>query len=127
MTTKLTQGSVVSNAMRQYVAIVALAVGAAFATADARASVGVQEIPNVATQDGPVTVFYPASAPETAVRRGPFTLRLAEQAPPVRGNGHLVVLSHGSGGAAWTMTDLARKLVDAGFVVAVPEHQGDNW
>jgi predicted dienelactone hydrolase len=37
------------------------------------------------------------------------------------------VASHGSGGSAWTYSDLARVLVDAGFVVAMPLHRGDNY
>ena len=50
-----------------------------------------------------------------------------EQAAPVRGNGRLVVISHGSGGSPWVHADLARSLVDAGFVVAMPQHRGDNY
>ena len=42
------------------------------------------------------------------------------------GNGRLVLISHGSGGAPWVHADLARSLVAAGFVVAMPEHRGDN-
>jgi predicted dienelactone hydrolase len=52
---------------------------------------------------------------------------LAEQAAPVRGNGRLVVISHGSGGSPWVHADLARSLVEAGFVVAMPQHRGDNY
>ena len=46
---------------------------------------------------------------------------------PLRGNGHLVVMSHGSGGSPWPQADLAIALVDAGFTVAMPEHAGDNY
>jgi predicted dienelactone hydrolase len=76
--------------------------------------------------DGPVTVFYPSAAPEAAVQRGPFRLSLAEGAAPARGNGRLVVISHGSGGNAWAHSELARALVKEGFVVAVPLHHRDN-
>lgn len=44
----------------------------------------------------------------------------------MRGNGRLVVVSHGSGGAPWVHVDQARSLVAAGFVVAMPEHRADN-
>lgn len=77
-------------------------------------------------EDGPVTVFYPSPAAETPLQRGPFRLALAEGALPARGNGRLVVISHGSGGNAWPHSDLARTLVKEGFVVAVPLHHGDN-
>lgn len=76
--------------------------------------------------DGPVTLFYPTDAEPGPVKRGPFTLTLASNARPIAANGHLVVVSHGSGGSAWVHADLATALVDAGFVVAVPEHRGDN-
>jgi len=74
-----------------------------------------------------VTLFYPSSAPAQPYKRGPFTVNVAQNAAPERGNGRLVVLSHGSGGSAWTYTDLAFALVEAGFTVAAPLHRGDNY
>lgn len=78
-------------------------------------------------EDGPVTVFYPSSTTASPVQRGPFSFQLAVQGTPERGNGRLVVVSHGSGGSPWVHADLAQRLVAAGFVVAIPEHRGDNW
>ena len=98
----------------------------ALAAAGARAGVGLAELPGV-EGDNAVTVFYPTAAADQAVKRGPFTMQLAPDGAPQRGNGRLVVVSHGSGGSAWTYTDLARALVDAGFVVAMPLHRGDNY
>jgi predicted dienelactone hydrolase len=72
-------------------------------------------------------VYYPSSAADQPYKRGPFTLNLAVNGEPVRGNGRLIVISHGSGGAPWVHADLARSLVEAGFVVALPEHRGDNY
>ncbi|AMO21991.1 dienelactone hydrolase [Ramlibacter tataouinensis] len=97
----------------------------ALAATWAQANVGLTQLKPVGA-DGPVTVFYPTAAPEQSVKRGPFELKLAPDAPPARGNGRLVVISHGSGGNAWVHSDLARALVNAGFVVALPRHQGDN-
>jgi predicted dienelactone hydrolase len=77
-------------------------------------------------QDGPVTVFYPTQAAEERVSRGPFVLSLAPDGPPLRGNGRLVVISHGSGAWPWLHTDLARRLVEAGYTVALPEHRANN-
>ena len=76
---------------------------------------------------GTTTVFYPTDAAEAAVRRGPFQLSWAEDAQPRRGNGRLVVISHGSGGSPWVHADLARVLVERGFTVALPQHAGDNY
>ena len=95
-------------------------------SACARASMGFVELAGL-EGDGPVTVFYPSDAAAKPYRRGPFTVDLAAQAAPRKGNGRLVVISHGSGGSAWTYTDLARTLVEAGFVVAAPLHTGDNF
>ncbi len=87
---------------------------------------GLTVLPETATR-GPVTVFYPSSSPSEAVKRGPFTLNLALQGAVLPGNGRLIVASHGSGGNPWPMTDLATSLVQAGYVVAMPEHEGDNY
>ena len=97
----------------------------ALAAAAAQAAVGLGELPG-AKGDGPVTVFYPAAGDDKPLQRGPFTIQAALNAEPVRGNGRLVVISHGSGGNAWVHSDLARALVQAGFVVAMPRHHGDN-
>ena len=97
----------------------------AVAAACAQAGMGATQVTPVAGE-GPVTVFYPSAAPDAPVQRGPFTVSLAANGEPARGNGHLVVISHGSGGNPWVHTNLARALVDAGYVVAMPQHRGDN-
>lgn len=103
----------------------ALAVALALVGGLARADVGLSSIAGAGT-DGPVTLYYPTKAAAVPVRRGPFTLQLAEQAPPERGNGRLIIISHGSGGGPWVHADLARSLVEAGFIVAMPQHRADN-
>lgn len=102
-----------------------LLAAAALAGPAAHAGLGVTQLA-AAPGDGPVTVFYPTATPDTPQQRGPFALQLAPEAPPARGNGRLVVVSHGSGAAPWVQVDIARALAEAGFVVALPEHQGDN-
>src|SRR5258706_2912839 len=98
----------------------------ALSTFAAQAAVGLTEI--VGTDgDGPVTVYYPSNGEAQPVARGPFTLNVALQGAPVRGNGRLIVISHGSGGSPSVHFDLARALVEQGFVVAIPEHSGDNY
>ena len=93
--------------------------------ATAGAAVGVTEISGK-DGDGPVTVYYPSSSEARKLERGSFTFQMAWQGAPARGNGRLVVISHGSGGSPWVHADLARALVEGGFVVAFPEHRGDN-
>jgi predicted dienelactone hydrolase len=90
------------------------------------ADTGLMEVPGL-EGDGPVTVFYPTDTKAVALKRGPFTLQVAQEAAPRRGNGRLVIVSHGSGGNPWVHGNLAAALVEAGFVVAMPEHRGDNF
>lgn len=97
----------------------------AAAAAAVQAGMGVTHLPGL-QGDADVTLFYPTGAADTPQRRGPFTIAMAPEGAPSRGNGRLVVISHGSGGGAWVHTDLARALVNDGFVVAMPLHRGDN-
>ena len=105
-----------------------LAVMAAFAPALtpslALAQTGMMELKGAAM---PITVVYPTAAAAPLQSLGPFQIKAALGAAPAKGNGRLIVLSHGTGGSAITSFDLASTLAAAGFVVASPEHQGDNW
>ena len=94
----------------------------------AQAGAGLLEVPGVGG-DGPVTVFHPTDQADQPhpVAGGRMVLRLAPNAPVAPGNGRLVVISHGSGGSPWVHTELARRLVAAGYTVAFPQHQGDHY
>lgn len=74
----------------------------------------------------PITAFYPTEQTEQTLNKGPFEFPLAPNATPSPGPHPLVVISHGSGGSPWVHVDLARTLVNNGFVVVMPEHRGDN-
>ena len=87
-----------------------LATALAIAPIAARAGMGLAVLAGTAG-DGPVTVFYPTDAAEQPVTRGVFGFTLAADAPAARGNGRLVVVSHGSGGNPWVHTDLTRELL----------------
>jgi predicted dienelactone hydrolase len=76
---------------------------------------------------GNTAVFYPTTASESVVKQGPFEFSWAKDASAASGNKRLIVISHGSGGSPWVHTDLARALVSRGYVVAIPQHQGDNY
>lgn len=112
--------------LRWFLTILAAGTLAALTATHARAGTGMMELP-ATESDGPITLYYPTGADDQIVNRGPFSLSLAPDAAPARGNGRLVVISHGSGGAPWVHADLARALTTAGFVVALPEHQADNY
>jgi len=103
-----------------------LAAALALFAATAEAAVGVTAIPGK-EDDGIVTVYYPSMSEVQTVKQGPFAFQLARDGAPTRGNGRLIVISHGSGGAPWVHVDLARALVEDGFIVAAPTHRGDNY
>ena len=91
----------------------------------AQAATGLAEIPGPHGEEF-VAVFYPTESEGPPVQRWQFSLPLVEQAPPVRGNGRLVVISHGSPSNPWMNADLAIALTRAGFIVAAPWHLRDN-
>ncbi len=109
-------------------ALLALAIACVAPWSEAQATeVGLMEIPGTTADDGPVTLFYPSSSPVgQGVQRMGQTLPLAWQGTPQRGNGRLIVISHGSGGSPWVHAGMARALVQAGYVVALPQHLNDN-
>jgi len=76
---------------------------------------------------GPVTVYYPSSSPSRPSGPTAWQLDVAENGTPQRGNGRLVLISHGTGASTWPYADQARALVEAGFVVAAPLHRADNY
>jgi predicted dienelactone hydrolase len=78
-------------------------------------------------QRGPITMFYPSTSASAPLTRGPFVFNGAWHGEVAEANRRLIVLSHGSGGAPWPYAELARALVAAGYVVAMPEHEGDNY
>ncbi len=77
--------------------------------------------------DLPVTLVYPSAEPARTLSAGPFVLQVAPDAPPLPGRRRLVVMSHGTGGSAVSDHTLAATLARAGFVVAQPQHGGDNY
>ncbi|WP_426237202.1 alpha/beta hydrolase family protein [Pararhizobium sp. DWP1-1-3] len=95
------------------------------------AEVGMREIKVAAPERGrdlAVTVWYPAEAGGEHVLVGDNKLfkgaAAFRNAPLIKGNFPLVVMSHGSGGRIEGMTWLATELAKAGFVVAGPNHPG---
>lgn len=75
----------------------------------------------------PVHLVYPTAQASRAVAMGPFTVDAALDAVPADGPRRLVVLSHGTGGNPLVDHVLAATLARAGFVVAQPQHAGDNF
>ena len=111
--------------MRQRAAMgVVLGLVLGFASVSATAAVGLARL---TVGDLPVTLVYPTEAAEAPLAIGPFSLSVALDAPPTPGMRRLIVMSHGTGGSAVSDHALAATLARAGFVVAQPEHAGDNF
>lgn len=96
----------------------------ALSTGSAHAQVGQRQLQVGAL---PVTLTYPTAATAQTQTLGPFTIQVALNAPPRDQRQRLVVISHGTGGSAIADHALADKLARAGFVVAQPLHEGDNF
>ncbi len=112
--------------MKNFVRKFLLFANAVIVSANAYAALGMVELAADSTS-GPVTVFYPTLQAERSEQRGFFQFDVAKDAPPVAGNRHLIVISHGSPASPWVYLDLVRALVNAGFIVAMPEHYADNY
>lgn len=74
----------------------------------------------------PVTLVYPSAEPVKHFVQGGFEIDVAMDAAPTPGPHRLVVMSHGTGGSALSDHAMAATLARAGFVVAQPQHAGDN-
>lgn len=89
------------------------------------------EIIQITDTDGhsfPAGVWYPTQVqPKPTTMLSIMLMDVARNAPI---SGHalpLVVISHGNGGGPASHADLALALVDAGYVVVAPMHNGDNY
>lgn len=94
---------------------------------DATPTVAAAMLPPLGTTPE-IAVFYAGIGPAQDIVRDGVRMQMGWDLPAVESPGKrpLVVLSHGSGGNPWQLSDLAKRLVQAGFVVAAPFHSGDN-
>jgi len=74
----------------------------------------------------PTLVLYPTDGPPTPTAFGPYTIDVSPDAPVAAGQFPLVVISHGNGGTAIIYRTIATHLAKNGYVVAIPEHPGNN-
>ena len=74
----------------------------------------------------PVFVMYPAADAFGTYEVGPFTVTAGLNAPVAAGQFPVVVISHGSGGNRLGYLTLAQALAEAGCIVLMPEHFGNN-
>lgn len=80
-------------------------------------------------QDKPIetAIWYPTDAAPSPIDLGLSRQSLAPQGRVIGEGLPLVVISHGNGGGFASHADTAYALAAAGFVVAAPNHTGDNF
>ena len=120
---------VVCRALAVVCAVAALVLGSLFAVAGARADgVGFRDIPfEIDGERLTAALWYPAAGPSGRTVVGPFAMAVTSQAPVGAGRYGLVLISHGTGGGRLNHRGTAIRLARGGYVVAAPEHAGDNW
>lgn len=74
----------------------------------------------------PLLVLYPSNSAERIEPIGRYALSVSMNGRVAAGEFPLVVISHGSGSSQFVFRTLAAHLARHGFVVAVPEHPGNN-
>ena len=74
----------------------------------------------------PVFVMYPAATAHGLYELAPFTLTAGLNAHVAAGRFPVVIISHGSGGNRLGYLTLAQGLAQAGYIVMMPEHFGNN-
>ena len=92
-------------------------------------AVGFQQaaVPDPGGQPLELKIWYPSDAPAMSRSLGPFRQTVAADGAISGSQLPLIVISHGTGGAAETHYDLALALAEAGFIAAALTHTGDNW
>ncbi len=74
-----------------------------------------------------VALWYPTAGTAGRTVVGPFAMAAASGAPVGAGRYGLVLISHGTGGGRLNHRGTAIRLAQGGYIVAAPEHAGDNW
>jgi predicted dienelactone hydrolase len=74
----------------------------------------------------PLLLMYPSDSSSKEVNLGPFTINSTSEASILDGEFPLVIISHGTGGTHLGYLTIAQHLVEHGYVVAMPEHYGNN-
>ena len=74
----------------------------------------------------PVVLFYPTSDRPRLILASTGAIRLAKGGALTGDRLPVVLMSHGTGGAPFSHMDTAVALAEAGYVVAAPQHPGDN-
>ena len=99
------------------------------ASLDSPAHVGYMSlsVPDPGDRPLEVGVWYPTDALPSAIDMGLSRQVVAQDGPVAGRDLALIVMSHGNGGGFASHAETAVALAAAGFVVAAPNHTGDNF
>ena len=75
----------------------------------------------------PVVLIYPTTEKPRLILSGTGAIRLARGGAVAGDHLPVVVMSHGTGGGSLSHLDTALALAEAGYLVAAPQHRGDNF
>ncbi len=76
--------------------------------------------------DIPVIFLYPSTSAAVSTQLGPYQLDVAADGEPAATVKGVVLISHGSGSTPLVYRNLGWLLAEAGYLVALPEHPGNN-
>ena len=76
--------------------------------------------------DIPVIFLYPSTSAAVLTQLGPYELEVAADGEPATSVKGVVLISHGSGSTPLVYRNLGWGLAQAGYLVALPEHPGNN-
>jgi predicted dienelactone hydrolase len=74
----------------------------------------------------PVLVHYPTNIPSHDTRFGPYMMDVSVNAEFAPGQFPLILISHGNSGSHLIYRTISIYLAQRGFIVAIPEHYGNN-
>lgn len=71
-------------------------------------------------------MLYPSTDKPQSIKIGPYSINVCPDGKLVKGTFPLVVISHGGGGSHMLYRVVAQYLAQNGYIVAMPEHHGNN-
>jgi predicted dienelactone hydrolase/intracellular septation protein A len=124
------EGATIGEVARPSTALLGVLAGLILlASSGGAGAVGFQQAaaPDPEGQALELDIWYPSEAPATPHPLGPFEQTVAVDGAIAGSQLPLIVISHGTGGAAETHYDTALALAEAGFITVAVTHSGDNW
>ncbi|WP_019615193.1 alpha/beta hydrolase family protein [Psychromonas ossibalaenae] len=71
-------------------------------------------------------ILYPSIDNSQDIKIGPYSINVCPEGKLAKGNFPLVIISHGGGGSHLLYRIVAQHLAENGYIVAMPEHHGNN-